>query len=73
MILPSNFNDVVNATLADRTMNAHQKAYLIGSMFLPVDAMFEVLDGHHPGTRGKEHLPPPPAGEFGVWEAAGDD
>lgn len=68
--LPSNFNELVNAALDNKEMSPEQKAYLIGSMFLPVAETMEVLDKHLAlENRGGEHKAPA-AGKFALWEDA---
>lgn len=68
--LPDNFNDLVNATLANTELSASHKAYIIGMCFLPVEEMKEVMDQHVAlSNRGGEH-PAPAVGEFALWEAA---
>ena len=64
--LPPNFNEVVNAALADNTLSPEQKAYIIGSFFLPVKETMEVLDKHL-AQRDGDHSAPP-ANKFSLWE-----
>lgn len=67
--LPANFNEVVNAALANQDMSADQKAYIIGSMFLPVMDTMAVLDKHLAvANRGGEHNAPANSDDpFAAW------
>jgi hypothetical protein len=66
--LPPNFNEVVNAALANQDMSPEQKAYIIGSFFLPVKETMQVLDKHLAiENRGGEHSTPS-RGKFALWE-----